>query len=142
MRDQTTPDIRRVPGDLRRRRAAGLVVVLVVAFMGVAIAKPWGSPVESSPTPGPLGTAGPSVSQSTAAIGTAVPAATTRPPVGPSADAFTTPQPPPETATWRGIRWRRLASDDPLSLVRSVLRWRGGFIAVGWDASTTPIWTS
>jgi hypothetical protein len=29
-----------------------------------------------------------------------------------------------------------------LGLVRSVLRWRGGFIAVGSDGSSTPIWTS
>jgi hypothetical protein len=35
-----------------------------------------------------------------------------------------------------------LTSDDPLTLVRSVLRWRGGFIAVGWDGSSTPVWTS
>jgi hypothetical protein len=35
-----------------------------------------------------------------------------------------------------------LASDDPLALVRSVLRWRRGFIAVGSDGSSTPVWTS
>ena len=31
---------------------------------------------------------------------------------------------------------------DPLTLVRSVLRWRDGYIAVGWAASSTPVWTS
>jgi hypothetical protein len=147
MHDQTTPDIRRVPGDLRRRRAAGLVVVLVVAFIGVASTKPWGSPVASmSPTPGPLGSVGSSAPHSPAGTGTAVPATTTPTPAGPSPDAFTTFVPPPETATWSGIHWRRLAADDPLSLVRSVLRWRGGFLALGWLTSggltPTPVWTS
>jgi hypothetical protein len=56
------------------------------------------------------------------------------------------PLPPPQTATWSGIHWRRLAPDDPLSLVRSVLRWRGGFVAVGWlpsgGSTATPLWTS
>ena len=47
---------------------------------------------------------------------------------------------------WRAIHWTRLAPDNPLRLVRSVLRWRGGYIAVGWSTSdgvtTTPVWTS
>ncbi|HVA87780.1 MAG TPA: hypothetical protein VNF73_15860, partial [Candidatus Saccharimonadales bacterium] len=47
--------------------------------------------------------------------------------------AFTTPTPPSASSVWATIRWQRLASTDPLTLVRRVLRWRGGFIAVGWD---------
>jgi hypothetical protein len=68
-----------------------------------------------------------------------VPSAT----AGPLPVAFTTPL-PPASATWTGLKWRRLAPDDPLSLVTSVLRWRGGFIAVGWVAGRpyTPVWTS
>ena len=58
------------------------------------------------------------------------------------ATAFTTPVPPGADAAWTAIHWRTLASDDPLSLVRSVLRWRGGFIAVGSDGASTPVWTS
>ena len=54
--------------------------------------------------------------------------------------------PPPQTASWRAIRWRRLAPDDPLRLLRSVLSWRGGYIAVDARASegssATPVWTS
>jgi hypothetical protein len=56
------------------------------------------------------------------------------------------PVPPPETATWTGIRWQRLRLADPLRLVRSMLRWRGGYIAVGSltadGITTTPVWTS
>jgi hypothetical protein len=35
-----------------------------------------------------------------------------------------------------------LASDETLGLIHSVLRWRGGFIALGSDGSSTPVWTS
>jgi hypothetical protein len=58
------------------------------------------------------------------------------------ATAFTTPVPPGVDALWTAIHWRKLAPTDPLTLVRSVLRWRGGFIAVGWGTSSTPVWTS
>ena len=63
-------------------------------------------------------------------------------PAGPPRAAFDMPLPPAADAAWTAIRWRRLASDEPLSLVRSVLRWRRGFIAVGSDGSSTPVWTS
>ena len=64
----------------------------------------------------------------------------------PVAVTLITPVPPPAKAVWTGIRWHRLASDDPLTYVTSVLRWRGGFLAVGREVSdgtaTTPVWTS
>ena len=63
-------------------------------------------------------------------------------PSRPSPGAFTTPVPPPANASWTAIRWRKLASDDPLALVRSALRWSGGFIAVGGDPSGSAMWTS
>jgi hypothetical protein len=147
MHDPTTPEIEQVTGDARGRRTAGLVLVLIVVFIGVAIAKPWGSPQAStSQPPAPVGTPGAAVSLSPAATGTAVPSPAAPTPAEPSADPFTMPVPPPETATWTGIRWQRLASDDPLRLVGSMLRWRGGYIAVGTLASggatTIPVWTS
>jgi hypothetical protein len=47
---------------------------------------------------------------------------------------------------WSAIHWQRLAPDNPLRLMRSVLRWRGGYIAVGSlvsdGSTTTPMWTS
>ncbi|MFI5042474.1 MAG: hypothetical protein ACHQNA_11625, partial [Acidimicrobiales bacterium] len=148
MSGQPTPDSRRVNGDTRARRTAGLVVVLVVVFIGVAIAKPWGSPVVPvAPTPGPLASVPSTAPSSPGPSDTTAPTTAAAPtPVLPLPGAFTTTVPPTPTATWTGLRWRRLASDDPLSLVRSVLRWRGGFIAVGWLASggstSTPVWTS
>jgi hypothetical protein len=133
------------PDGSRDRRLAGLVVVLLIAFLGVAIAKPWGVPAAPSPpatrpeTPGPLPapslpTAGPEAS---AAVSSAA--------GSPALDGgFTTPIPPDAAAPWKALRWRRLAH-DPLTLVTSALRWRGGFVAlgrVGAGSQMTPVWTS
>src|SRR5450759_4364385 len=149
MHDPTTPEIEQVTGDARGRRTAGLVLVLVlmVVFIGVAIAKPWGSPPAStSQPPAPVGTLGAAVSPSPAPTGTAVPTPVAPTPVVPPIDTFAIALPPPDTATWSAIHWGRLAADNPLRLMRSVLRWRGGYIAVGslasGGATTTPVWTS
>jgi hypothetical protein len=148
MHSPTTPESERVTDDMRGRRTAGLVLVLIAAFIGVAIAKPWGSPVASPSVPlASLGTGAASVPPSSpTATGTAVPTPATPTPAVATTDVFGIAVPPPATATWSAIRWRRLAPDDRLRLVRSVLGWRGGFIAVGSAASggvtTTPVWTS
>ena len=143
MQDPTTPESQRVTDDRRSRRASALVLVLVVVFVGVAIAKPWGSPAASaSPPPAPLAT-GTIISPSPAATGTPVPSPAVPTPGGPSIDTFGTALPPLETATWSAIHWQLLAPDNPLRLVRSVLRWRGGYIAVGSRGpTTTPVLTS
>jgi hypothetical protein len=134
----------------RNRRITGLVVGLVIVSVAVAIAKPWGTgaaPV--APTTGASGSA----AAARATSGTAPASATAQPnPASPTAvvpsatDPFTTPVPPTATTAWTGLRWHRLAPDDPLSLVTSVLRWRGGFIALGRQPvpfmTDTPIWTS
>lgn len=127
----------------RGRRTALLACLLVVAFVGVAIAKPWGTP---APAATPNGGPTPSRAAPTSQEVTVPPATATQAPVEPVAVAFITPVPPPAKAAWTGIQWHRLAPDDPLTLVASVRRWRGGFIALGWEVSegrtTTPVWTS
>src|SRR5450759_2812208 len=146
MHDPATPETERVTGDARGRRTAGLVLVLIVVFIGVAIAKPWGSPPASTPVPlASLGTGAASFPPSSpTATGTAVPTPAAPTPAVATTDVFGIP--PPATATWSAIRWWRLAAADPLRLVRSMLRWRGGYIAVGslasGGATTTPVWTS
>jgi hypothetical protein len=148
MHDPSTPEIEQATGDARGRRTAGLVLVLIVVFIGVAIAKPWGSPAASTPTPLPsLGSGAASVPPSfPGATGTAGPTPAAPTPAVAATDVFGIAVPPPATATWSAIRWWRLAPDDPLRLVQSVLRWRGGYIAVGSltsdGAATTPVWTS
>ncbi len=131
------------PGDRGGRLVTALVVVLLVTFVGIAIAKPWGSPVEptaSARTPQAAVTPPPPSIQTTGPI---------VPSVAPPAGAR--PLPAPFTAalasaptTWTGLSWRQLANDDPLSLVASVVRWRRGFVALGRNAvpPSTPVWTS
>jgi hypothetical protein len=127
----------------KRGRDAGLIVLLA-AFVVIAIAKPWGGSVEPSPSAGPSAADAlpppPSLPTNAPEEPSAAPSAV----VAPLPVAFTTPRPPSVSATWTGLRWRRLAPDDPLSILRSVTRWRGGFIAVGWQGvpPRTPIWTS
>jgi hypothetical protein len=131
------------------RRIVGLLVALLVTFIGVAIAKPWSTAV--APAPPTAGASGSPVARSTS--GASSPSAAAEPsPASPTAvvpsaaDPFTTPVPPTATTAWTGLRWHRLAPDDPLSLVTSVLRWRGGFIALSRQPSPfvtdTPVWTS
>ena len=116
-----------------------VVALLVATFVGIALAKPWGTQVlppasSAQPSGGIAGTTLPPVTGQSAA------------PRGPVADAFTIASPPAASAVWSAVRWRRLEPRDPLNLVRSALRWRGGFIALGWDPSatetSTPMWTS
>ena len=148
MHDPATPESQRVSDDARGRRTAGLVLVLLVVFIGIAIAKPWESPPASPPVPlASLGTGAASVPPSALTpTGTAIPTPAAPTPAGPSIDTFATAVPPPATATWRAIHWQRLAPDNPLRLVQSVLRWRGGYVAVGsavsGGATTTPVWIS
>jgi hypothetical protein len=64
-----------------------------------------------------------------------------------SPGGFVTPVPPGAGEGWTGIDWRELSSDDPLSHVRSMTRWSGGYMAVGDAEATgglahTPVWTS
>ena len=123
--------------------AATAIVVAVASFV-----------LASQPRslPGPT----PRASSTAAAIGAAPspsppPATPTPTPVAvasaPPIAAFTTPPEPAVTAAWSGIRWTRLASSDPLARVRSMVTWRGGYVALGGlldsgPTSRTPVWTS
>lgn len=116
---------------------------MAVVFIGLAIAKPWSS--SGGPPIATLGPRGGAVSSGSQPPTVAAPTPSI-PPIPAVPAAFTTSLPPPATAAWTGIRWHRLAPADPLTLVASVLRWRGGFIALGWTfsdgATSTPVWTS
>ena len=120
-----------------RLRLAVVLSVIALAGCGVTPTRP---PVSSPGTAAPTGAARSSASQPPSTVA----------PTGPSngaqsdaqATAFTTRVPPSADAQWTAIHWRTVRAADPLTLVRSVLRWRDGFIAVGWAASSTPVWTS
>jgi hypothetical protein len=115
--------------------------LLIVVFVAVAVAKPWGAPAASAPSSGP-----PAPSSAISGTETGSPILPTSTPARPVDEAITLATPPPAGAAWTAIQWTRLAPDDPLSLLTSVTRWRGGFLAVGWDVSagtaSTPVWTS
>ena len=62
-------------------------------------------------------------------------------------DGFSTPIPPDPATPWTGIDWRTVKADDPLAQVRSVVRWQGGFVALGAEVMAdatwrTPVWIS
>jgi hypothetical protein len=120
-----------------------VVIVLLVTGVGIAIAKPWGSPVEPALPSGlpeaDTGSPTPSLPTTTPQASSAAPSASP----GPRSLAFKTAL-PPTSATWAGLTWRRLAPDDPLSLVTYVVRWRHGFVAVGGIGGPpfTTVWTS
>jgi hypothetical protein len=70
-----------------------------------------------------------------ASVGSSPPPGSVAAPIGTSA------------AAWTSIRWRKLSSRDPLGALRQVVRWRGGYVALGLDADDgqhahTPVWTS
>jgi hypothetical protein len=100
------------------------------------------------PTPTPVGPS-PSSSPTTSASGSpvATPSATATPVVVPALPGFNTNAPTSPDATWTALTWGKLAADDPLAQLRKVIRWSGGYIALGQDqaagdTSWTPVWTS
>ena len=133
------------------RRTLTLIAVVIVGFIGIAIAKPWGGPATPvALTPAP--STGISAIASPADSPTGMPPAPEPSVAGPptpavaSRGAFVTPAPLPRAAAWTGITWHRLDPSDPLNLVRSVVQWRGGYLALGSDPSgattATPMWAS
>lgn len=127
-----------------RSVVAALVVVLLVVACGTDVRPTSPPPAPTSAGPTAMPTASPGTTPTAAPSPT--PTVTPTPaPVG--AGGFRTPAPPPAGATWKGIRWRKVAADDPLAHVRSVTRWAGGFVAVGDIARTdgaagTKTWVS
>ncbi len=136
----------------RDRVIAAIVGLALVAFVATSLVKPWDwLPEPTVPESSILGAA-PSTIATPAPEGTPAPERTTPPggttPATPAPIrlpvAFSMAAPPPTAARWTGLRWRRLAADDPLALVTDVVRWSGGFIALGFDPRlpATPVWTS
>jgi hypothetical protein len=129
---------------MTRSYAVVFVVCCLLAAGGCDIISPKPAGQTPGTSPGAVATPTP--------IPALAPVATTSPQPSPSPSptsppAFVTPIPPAEDVAWTGIAWRKLAADDPLGQVRSWLRWRGGYVAVGapvatGDSSHTPVWVS
>jgi hypothetical protein len=115
--------------------AVALVAAVILALAGCADASS-NSPAHPSTPPATVGPSMPTA----AAPSPATPAPSPLP-------GFTTAIPPAADQPWTGITWRALTRGDPLSDVRSAVRWNGGFVAVGTPvvtdgSSRTPLWTS
>ena len=144
MNDQTSFHGTPVATGRRRRWTTTLLGLGTIAFIGIALAKPWGQPAAAGPG-GPSTPVAATGRPATSAPGPAV-LPTVAGTLGGPAVAFTLPPPPSPSASWREIRWRRLAPDDPVGLVTAVLRWKDGFIAGDWNVGSTGspalLWTS
>jgi hypothetical protein len=127
------------------RSTAPFFLALAALLAGCAL----GPNVTVAPTRGATGSpAAQSPSQSSPLSSTLPPSAPPSPIASPAElPGFTTPVRSDAGTAWSGIRWRRLAPDDPLTVVRSITRWRGGFVALGavivsGATSRTPVWVS
>jgi hypothetical protein len=138
-------------------RRALIVLAVAVALVGLAVLKPWDDRSASGPVPSPTTALSSEVAPDasdvartaatpdprTAATADPLPTATADPRSG---APFITPPAPRSAVAWSGIRWRRLAADDPAALVREVVRFDGGFLALGpvldADGSAGPAWAS
>ena len=127
----------------RRHGLTAAAAVLVVVGIAVAIAKPWGDAAKpaASGLPGVAAVSPSATPRSATAVpgSTAVPTSLRHPlPV-----AFTT-APPPRSETWAGLKWQRLAPDDPLGIVRTEVTWGATSVAIGDIAGTTSttVWAS
>jgi hypothetical protein len=126
-------------------RPVGLAAVTVAAAVVITVVA-----VQVLPNVPPVGTASQSPQASTPASGSAHPTPSGAVPSETAVAAlpgFTTNAPTAPDTAWTSLAWRKLAADDPLALVRTVVRWSGGFIALGQeqaagDTAWTPVWTS
>jgi hypothetical protein len=123
----------------RRDVLVVLAFVLVVAGVAVAIVKPWGDTRQPAASTKPaLAAASPSAASATVPPDVLLTARPQQLPV-----AFTAPSPPGSSA-WAGLSWQRLASDDPLGVVRTEVTAGGTSVAIGDIAGTTSttVWSS
>jgi hypothetical protein len=120
-------------------RSAALVAIVVIAFVVLAVAKPWDGP---APSPSPLASAvGVVVTPPPSTVASQAPST---PVASPSATVapipFSLGPSPADGAPWGSITWQRLDPASPVALLRSVVTWRGGWVAIGDGGS--PVWTS
>ena len=127
----------------RDRRAVLAMVLVVMVGIAVAIAKPWGDSSQrvASTDPG-LAVASPSPASATTVASPGPQAALPTSAAHPLPVAFTAPS--PGSAAWTALAWRRLAPDDPLSVVRMEATTGGRSVAIGDIAgsTSTTVWAS
>lgn len=120
------------------RAGAAIVALLVVAFIGLAVAKPWDRGAMPPPVPSATRVAEmPSVTPPPALP-------TTAPPASPD-PGFTIATPPAADAQWTMLTWQKLDPAAPLAAVLAAGRAPGGFLALGSqpdDGTSGQAWAS
>jgi hypothetical protein len=119
-------------------RRAAIVALVVIVFIAVALAKPWDL-VTAPANPSPAAVV-PSAVAPSAGASAASPGASSR---ASSSDASTFQLGAPADAVWASVQWQQLDPGQALGQVQRVVRWPGGFLALGSDhAGGTPLWSS
>jgi hypothetical protein len=116
---------------------AGVATVAMVIVAVAVLAPPVAPPAVGSP---PAIVSASSSSQSRPSVPAQAPTPLDLP-------SFTAGQVADAKVAWTGLSWHKLANDDPLASVRKIVRWSGGYVAVGayqsaWAGDGTPVWTS
>ena len=93
-------------------RSALVVGCLVIAFIALAIAKPWDRTAPASPSATTLATLGLTTPSASAPASTPAPATVPAQPYVPPA-AFKLAPPPAAGAAWTAVRWRLLDASTP-----------------------------
>jgi hypothetical protein len=133
------------------RSTAAVLLVLTALIAGCAPAPtPTASPTSSpalaaSPTATPTGVATPLPTPNPPALSPSATPSSAPSPI--TLPGFTTAIPPAAGTAWSGISWHKLKTGDPFAKVRTMVRWRGGFVAVGGviptgDTARSPVWVS
>ena len=144
----------------RHRSIAVILLTLVLAACGVEPTAPATASRSSAPTAA-ISTPAPTTPSTASNVPTVLPSLVIPSPsdtATPSVSAvpspspgrrgdFVTPVSPGAATAWTGVRWRKLAASDPLAQVRTVTRWRGGFVAVAdvaiaGGANHNKVWVS
>jgi len=130
------------PGRRHDKLVGGAVVLVVVGIL-FAVVKPWGSTGQPAASGSPrVAEVSPSAADTPSS---ALPGSTAQPiHLGhPLAVAFTT-APPPVSDTWAGLEWHRLATDDPLGIVRTMVTSGEDSVAIGdiEGTTSTTVWAS
>jgi hypothetical protein len=132
-----------LPG--RRGRGPAALIVLVVAFLVIAVAKPWSAPAPAPPLAALPATVAPSSSSSSSSSPAPSLASMSSAPSFVPGGPIVLDAPPPAGSAWTAIRWRRLEPGDPLATLRLVRHAAWGYLAVGAEPPrdpTTQVWTS
>ena len=131
-------------GSVRALLAAGLIAVVLGGCGGGSTTPAASGPSASMPSPSATVSRTPNESETPSATATDTESSTSAPTLTPVPLApFQTPGATPGAA-WTSITWTKLAPDSPLTSIRAVVHWLGGYVAYGgkglWTSTDGHVW--